>query len=293
MLQASARRRHGSRFLIAGFLAVACLAVGAMRPATAGANIPYPYEFMPYIEGVSYQGQSTCVSAGTHWPGVMGFRDLLNFWFGAHEAQDWRACNVGDQSEHKESRALDYFVNARTDPATTLKILAWILEKDQYGNNYARARRLGIMYVISNGRMFRFYDPGRGWTQQSGCPASDPGSWDQTHCHVNHIHFSFSWAGAKKQTSWWTTVQQTRKGCNSTLQTWVFASPYGPLVQIKRISDAYGNVYDTQSEIKNSYWRVRAGGQEYRANQPLSTLANPRPQAMLPTSLGPCLFNLT
>jgi hypothetical protein len=219
------------------------------------------------------------------------FRNLLNFWFGQHASGIVRACNVGGQSEHKEGRALDYMVNARTDPATTLKILAWVLGPDQYGNQHAFGRRFGLMYIVSNGRMFRFYHPEWGWRQYQNCVPNDSRA---TYCHVDHIHFSFSWPGALRQTSWWTTSQQTHNGCGSSVQTWVYGTGFGPLVQIKRIQDYYGQTFDTQSEIRNSYWRVRGGGQQYFANQALSVFANPRPQGVLPLITGgACLLNLT
>jgi hypothetical protein len=271
-------------------------ALGAARAAPASADIPWPYEFQPSIDGyATYDKQTGCVPAGTQRPGVIGFRNLLNFWFGVHDAQWWRACDSGDVSEHKESRALDYFVNARTDPATTLKILAWGLGTDQYGNKHAFGRRFGLMYIVSNGRIFGFYQPGDGWrpyrpsSKEPYCtPNTDP---RVTACHINHIHFSFSKAGADAKTSWWTTNQRTVKGCGSTLVTWRFQSGFGPLVQIKSIHDGYGQVFDTQSEIHNSYWRVRQGGQQYFANQPLSLLSTA--QAVIPVlSGGSCVVGL-
>jgi len=41
--------------------------------------------------------------------------------------------------------------------------------------------------------MWREYAPERGWATYTG---TDP--------HTSHIHFSFSWDGAMKRTSWWT-----------------------------------------------------------------------------------------
>ncbi len=221
----------------------------------------------------------------------MEFRNLLNFWFGQHSYGIVRGCDPrdpigsnGGRSEHKEGRALDYMV-AANDP-TSWRIIDWVLHSDEYGNPYAFGRRFGLMYIVWNHKIFRFYPP-RGWADYTG---SNP--------HTDHIHFSFSWAGALKQTSWWTTTQPTRNGCGASIQTWVFGSGFGPLVQIKRIQDSTGNVFDTQSEIQNSYWRVEASGHVYRANQPLSLFAsNPRPRAKIavPTPYGAdwCYVNLT
>lgn len=268
------------RMLVAGLLALTGFGlVTVSKPPAADANIPWPYEFMPYIDGYAgYQGQSTC--SPTAKPGVVDFRNYLNFWFGQHTSYIIRSCSSPGVSEHEEGRALDYMLPS-TDP-TSLKILANVLSSDKYGNAHAFGRRFGLMYMVSNRRIFRFYRPNEGWQPYSG---DNP--------HTDHIHFSFSWAGANRGTSWWTTTQPTRQGCNSTLQTWRFNTGFGPLVQVKRIQDAYGSVFDTQSEIRNSYWRVRAGGQQYFANQPLSLLSNPRPQAVLPLfSGGSCTVNL-
>jgi hypothetical protein len=283
---------------IALIVVMGMLALSAARATRASANIDYPYEFMPYIDGYSpYQPHGNCPAHQQEMPGVRDFANYLKFWFDRDAAIGIvRPCSDPRPSEHWEGRALDFHVNARTDPATTLKILANVLGTDKYGNAHALGRRFGIMYIISNGRMFRFYRPGDGWqpyrpsSREAYCtPNTDP---RVTACHIDHIHFSFGWAGALRQTSWWTTTIRTVRGCGSAVETWRFNSAFGPLVQIKKIKDAYGKTFDTQSEIRNSYWRTRVNGNEYLANQPLSLLGRPAPQAMLPTSLGPCLFNL-
>jgi hypothetical protein len=269
------------RALVAGLLALIGFAlITVARPAAASANIPYPYEFMPHIDGYE-QGDPQDSCDPTAKPGVVDFRNYLNFWFGQHTSYIVRECSAPGVSEHKEGRALDYMLPS-TDP-TSLKILANVLTSDKYGNAHALGRRFGLMYIISNRRIFEFDEANQGWQPYDG---KNP--------HTDHIHFSFSWAGALRKTSWWTTTQQTRRACNSTIETWTFGSGFGPLVQVKKIQDAYGQTFDTQSEIRNSYWRVRAGGQQYFANQALSTLLNPRPQAVLPLfSGGTCAVNLT
>jgi hypothetical protein len=54
------------------------------------------------------------------------------------------------------------------------------------------ARRLGVMYIIHNRRIWGSYRAGEGWRPYVG---ANP--------HTDHVHFSFSWAGARKQTSYW------------------------------------------------------------------------------------------
>ena len=66
------------------------------------------------------------------------------------------------------------------------------------------ARRMGIQYVIWNNRMWRAYDSGRGWTEYNDClHKSKKGkkAWAQR-CHRTHVHFSLSWDGAYKRTSY-------------------------------------------------------------------------------------------
>jgi hypothetical protein len=60
------------------------------------------------------------------------------------------------------------------------------------------ARRLGIMYIIWNKKIWGTYSASSGWR-----PYSCSGV---TGCHQNHVHFSFSKAGASGKTSYWTKV---------------------------------------------------------------------------------------
>jgi hypothetical protein len=73
--------------------------------------------------------------------------------------------------------------------------IAWLLATDAYGNAHANARRLGVSYIIWNTQMFRLYDVARGWQPYTG---SSP--------HTDHVHISFTWAGAWARTSFFTGV---------------------------------------------------------------------------------------
>ncbi len=69
--------------------------------------------------------------------------------------------------------------------------LSWLLATDANGNKNAMARRLGIMYIIFNKRIWRAYgDPG--W-----------GSYSGTNPHTDHIHISLSYDGSTGRTSFW------------------------------------------------------------------------------------------
>ncbi|MEU5692410.1 WD40 repeat domain-containing protein [Actinosynnema sp. NPDC020468] len=164
---------------------------GSASPAMAAPPTPV---FGPQIEGYApYQGQTTCDP--TPKPGVVDFRDLLKATYGRNDLGISRACSTGGTSEHKEGRALDYPFDA-TDAgqaAQATDVLNWLLATDQYGNTHALVRRLGIMYVIWNRRIWQADRAASGWQPYTG---ADP--------HTNHIHFSFGWAGARKETTWWT-----------------------------------------------------------------------------------------
>lgn len=193
--------------VVAGSLlpvAVAVLVAG-LPPASVSAAPATP-PFGRLIENyAAYQPQSTC--SPTVKPGVAAFRDFLmttypqTRWIGIT-----RACHIGGRSEHKEGRALDWSLSAR-DPgerAIANEFLTWLLATDRYRNAHAMARRLGIMYVIWNRRIWSVWN--RQWSvycvqRPRGC-VSPSGS--VVHPHDDHIHFSFGWPGARKRTSFFT-----------------------------------------------------------------------------------------
>jgi hypothetical protein len=117
-----------------------------------------------------------------------------------------RACSIGGRSEHKEGRAWDWGVNANTRAGrrTARDLLHWLFDTDQRGNAHAMLRRLGIMYIVWNRRIWGTWT--RGWEtycvqRKSGC--KDPDSKAFLHPHTDHVHFSFGWPGARKRTSFW------------------------------------------------------------------------------------------
>jgi hypothetical protein len=165
-------------------------------PSVAQAITPAPpRSYTSGIENLSgYVPQSTCQP--TAKPGVVAWRDqLLRTYPFSRSLGITRACNVGGTSEHKEGRALDWGVRVTVtqEAAAANTVIAWLLATDRYGNKYAMARRLGIMYIIWNHRIWGAYNASQGWRAYTG---SNP--------HTDHVHFSFAWAGANKQTSYWT-----------------------------------------------------------------------------------------
>jgi len=160
----------------------ACPSGGNVTPATPS--------FGSSIDGyTSYVGQSSC--SGSSKPGVTAFKDLVLATYPCTSSGGIvRGCSVGGKSEHKEGRAWDWMIKAGHPAADAL--LSWLLATDAHGNKHANARRLGIMYMIFNHKMWRAYSPGSGWQPYSG---SNP--------HTDHVHFSFSWDGANKKTGFW------------------------------------------------------------------------------------------
>ncbi len=144
----------------------------------------------------SYQGQTTC--SPTPKPGTLAFAQLMSSHYGLGTAAYGisRSCDSG-VTEHSEGRAYDWMVNSADaqQKAVADSVVAWLSAPDSQGRPGAMARRFGIMYIIWNRKMWRAYDPARGWAPYVG-----------TSPHTDHIHFSFSWDGAYQRTSWWTGV---------------------------------------------------------------------------------------
>lgn len=151
----------------------------------------------------SYVGQSTC--NGTAKPGVVHVKNLLNATYGPRTVGIVRSCTAGGTSEHKEGRALDWMISARvsSQKAQADAFIRWLLATDQFGNSHAMLRRMGVMYIIWNNKMWRAYDPGRGWTEYRSC-LSTPSTGNDTTCHRDHVHVSFTWNGAYARTSLYT-----------------------------------------------------------------------------------------
>jgi hypothetical protein len=163
--------------------------IGSHSQAVSCGGQPPAKSFSAPIDALaSYDAQSQCDP--TAKPGVIAFRDLVLATYPC--TGDFgieRACNVGGTSEHKEGRAWDWKVAVGNQAADDL--LDWLLAPDAQGNKYAMLRRMGVMYMVWNKKIWGAYRPQDGWRAYSGDP------------HTDHVHFSFSWAGANKTTSYW------------------------------------------------------------------------------------------
>ena len=187
------------------------LAVGAMAA-------PAPPSLGPFIEdGGAYDGQKKC----SPWakPGVVAFqRMVLAAYPGTREGSISRDCSIGGTSEHKEGRAWDWGVDVGvpSERAAARDLLDWLRQDDEYGNEAAMARRLGIMYAIWNKRI---WFPGSAWrvycVERDGA-CRDPDDGGIRHPHTDHVHFSFTWGGAKQKTTYWETERSYATGATGT-----------------------------------------------------------------------------
>ena len=137
-------RPHLARLLVAGLF-------GALLLTAAQAHAQIE-------EYADYDPQSTCSPRAK--PGTQALGRWLVDARGGGFGPISRSCKVGGTSEHKEGRAFDWILDARKERHRTLarKFLAEVRRTDRQGNTDARARRMGIMYVIWNDHMYSAWD---------------------------------------------------------------------------------------------------------------------------------------
>lgn len=198
-----------SRFA-ARLVAVLLLAATALmllpQPASAAPRTP---KFGPAIDDYAeYDGASKCDPDAE--PGVVAFQRLvLDAYPGTGAGSISRACSGEATSEHHEGRAWDWGVNASnpSDKRKAEAVIDWLLAEDRFGNDDAMARRVGLMYMIWDRRI---WFTGGGWSvycvqRRRGCV--DPDDGGERHPHTDHVHFSFSLAGARKATTFWNSTR--------------------------------------------------------------------------------------
>jgi hypothetical protein len=170
--------------------------------ALLGAPAAHADEEPPTIEDyASYQAQTTCHPKPRK--GTVALGKHLVATYGGGGGATGRACG-GGASEHKDGRAVDWTLDAtkRADRRVARAFLAEIFATDEDGNTHALARRMGIMYVIWNDRMYSAWDQ---FEQEdylsSSCRSRKRCS--KTLRHRDHVHISLSLAGARGRTSWY------------------------------------------------------------------------------------------
>ena len=156
---------------------------------------------MPLEPYAGYQPQTTC--RRNPKPGVLMLADWLVARGGGYGAI-FRACAGSSTSEHKESRAFDWVLDAssETDQVLAQTLLDELFAPDDTGEPNALARRMGIMYIIWNDHMYASY---RQFEKRdylsSSCQTRKACS--KTLRHRDHMHISLSRAGGKGLTSWY------------------------------------------------------------------------------------------
>jgi hypothetical protein len=201
------RRVPASALAVATLLA--CVAtLLAPAPALAAPPVPATPRFSAAIEDYApYQGGSICDPVDR--PGAKKLAGLIRETYGADQVIGIARNACYTSSEHNDGRALDWMNDAgnRADKARVQAFLGWLLATDQYGNKNAMARRLGVMYIIWNRKIWRAYSP-VGWGDYTG---SVP--------HTDHVHISLSVDGASGRTSFWTGVPLAKPCAVSTPTT--------------------------------------------------------------------------
>lgn len=180
-----------SRTRLAPALVLLALLLGIAPAATAQPIEDYP----------DYQPKSRCSPKAK--PGTTYLGHYLVRKFGGAFGGISRPCSSGT-SEHQEGRAFDWTLDATTKRgrARASAFMDWVFATDRRGNTDARARRMGVMYVIWNDHMYPAwsrYDRER--YLSSGCPSRKRCS--KTLRHRDHLHISLTRKGGKGRTSWY------------------------------------------------------------------------------------------
>jgi hypothetical protein len=154
----------------------------------------------PLEDYARYDGQSTCAPAAK--PGTKALQTWMVRTYGGSKGPISRPCSSGGQSEHKEGRALDWTMDA-TKAADRTAVRRWlddVFASDGQGRPHAKARRMGIMYIIWDDRIWRSYDE---FAVGAYTPCKPVTDCSKTARHRDHVHVSLSRAGGRGDTSWY------------------------------------------------------------------------------------------
>lgn len=226
------------------------LCLAALTATTAHAAPASP-DFGPFVdEGVYYQGQTKCSPSPK--PGVVAFQRLvMDAYPDTGAGSISRDCSVGGTSEHKEGRAWDWGVNVgvASQKAAADDLLAWLATTDAYGNTSAMGQRLGVMYAIWNRRI---WFPSSGWrvycVQRNGA-CRDPEDGSVRHPHTDHVHFSFTWRGANKRTTFWKPLTSFAAAAARSASDGLWVAGGNGGIRILGSGDYYGS---KASKLKNT-----------------------------------------
>jgi len=157
----------------------------------AEAVAPYP----------TYHPQSTCSPTpkkGTRYLAAW----LQHRYHGSGSLGISRSCSASGVSEHKEGRAFDWALDAnhKRDRRYARAFRHYLFSKHHHARAF-RARRMGVMYLIWNDRIYSASSQYRSRPYlHSGCGTTRACS--TTLRHRNHMHISLTWRGARARTGW-------------------------------------------------------------------------------------------
>jgi hypothetical protein len=176
--------------------------IGAGSSSAAVRSMPTPGGLPAAIEPLAdYVPQSSCDPHNKPGSDALG-RLLVATYPNTSYASAYACGTDGSVSEHYEGRAIDWMDTTRDSVhlAQANAVLKWLFATDSRGHKFAMARRLGVMYIVFDNRIWGAWD--QTWQPYSTCASHPQTSWDST-CHRNHMHISLSWTGALKETSFW------------------------------------------------------------------------------------------
>ncbi len=173
---------------------LATVTVFALAPPSI-ANAP--------VEGYArYQPQTACAPRAK--PGTQALASWVVAGYGGRYGGISRSCRGSSTSEHKEGRAFDWRLDARVraDRVRAARLLRALFATGSTGEPAELARRMGVMYVIWNDRMYAAYEQFRAKPYRSSS-CRRLGSCSPTLRHRDHLHISLTRAGGLGRTSWY------------------------------------------------------------------------------------------
>src|SRR5689334_19469804 len=137
--------RRPCRSTAALLAVILCASLFASRAAAE----PTPIE-----DYASWQPAQRCAAAAK--PGTEALGHWMVNRYGGGFGGILRRCHGHGSSEHNEGRAFDWTVSvtSRDDRKRVRAFLDDLFATDRAGNEHARARRMGVMYVIWNDQMY-------------------------------------------------------------------------------------------------------------------------------------------
>jgi hypothetical protein len=152
----------------------------------------------------SYQPQTACAPKAK--PGTEALGHWVVKTYGGGYGRISEPCKGRSVSEHKEGRAFDWSLNAvkAGDRARATRFLEQIFATGPTGEPAELARRMGVMYVIWNDRIYASYDQFRVRAYRSSS-CKKLAKCSKTLRHRDHMHISLTRPGGFGRTSWYAT----------------------------------------------------------------------------------------